>query len=301
MRYGSAGALRMALETRLVEHSRRTGLSLARLRKSVVFARLLARLLAVAPDRWVLKGGLALDYRFGSRVRTTKDMDFAQVGGEEAATEELIAAQALDLGDYFTFEIERTEQLDDVDGGQAVRYHVRCRLAGRTFEEVLIDVGFDLPPGWEPDVVQGPNLLAFADIDPVDAPTLPLELQIAEKVHAYTRRYGGKGSSSSRVKDLIDMALIGREARIDAAILVRALSDTFNRRGMHPQPGSFPEPPADWRTPYGRLAREVGLPPDLRDGTRAASVLLDPVLSGSVVAGVWDPASGTWRAVGGYD
>lgn len=85
MRYGSAGAFRRALETRLLEHSRRTGLSLARLRKSVVFGRLLARLLALAPDRWMLKGGLALDYRLGTRVRTTKDMDLTRQEGEEAA------------------------------------------------------------------------------------------------------------------------------------------------------------------------------------------------------------------------
>jgi hypothetical protein len=47
------------------------------------------------------------------------------------------------------------------------------------------------------------------------APTLPLELQIAEKVHAYTRTYG-TDASSTRVKDLIDMVLwcdIGRLSR----------------------------------------------------------------------------------------
>lgn len=145
MRYGSASAFRTALEARLLEQSRRTSLSLVRLRKSVVFSRLLARVLAVAPDRWVLKGGLAMDYRFGSRVRTTKDMDLASIGDEEAAAEDLIAAQAVDLGDYFTFEIDRTGQLEEMDGATAVRYHVRSLLAGRLFEEVVIDVGFDLP------------------------------------------------------------------------------------------------------------------------------------------------------------
>lgn len=71
------------------------------------------------------------------------------------------------------------------------------------------------PPDWQPDVVRGPDLLGFADIPPVAAPTLPLELQIAEKVHAYTRTYG-TDASSSRVKDLIDMVLIGSRASMDA-------------------------------------------------------------------------------------
>jgi len=294
MRYGSASAFRTALETRLLEHSRRSGMSLVRLRKSVVFSRLLARLLAVAPHRWVLKGGLAMDYRFGSRVRTTKDMDLASIGDEEVATEDLIAAQAVELGDYFNFEIDRTRQLDEMDGARAVRYHVRCLLAGRLFEEGAIDVGFDLPEGWDPELIEGPDLLGFADIDPVQAPTLPLELQVAEKVHAYTRGYGDSGASSTRVKDLIDLVLIGTGAELDAATLARALKETFEQRGQHDVPTSLPEPPAQWATPYGVLAREVDLPPSLAGGFKAASAMLDHVLGGTVTGGSWDRRQGRW-------
>jgi hypothetical protein len=50
----------------------------------------------------------------------------------------------------------------------------------------------------------GPDLLAFADIEPVLAPSFPLELQIAVKVHAYTRDCGQSGNASTRVKDLVD-------------------------------------------------------------------------------------------------
>jgi hypothetical protein len=294
MRYGSASAFRTALEARLLEHSRRSGLSLVRLRKSVVFSRLLARLLAVAPDRWVLKGGLAMDYRFGTRVRTTKDMDLASIGDEEVAAEDLIAAQGVALGDFFNFEINRTGQLDEMDGARAVRYHVRCLLAGRLFEEVVIDVGFDLPEGWDPEIVEGPDLLGFADIDPVEAPTLPLELQVAEKVHAYTRSYGDSGARSTRVKDLIDLVLVASAATLDAATLTRALKETFGHRDQHEVPTRLPEPPAQWATPYGVLAREVELPPSLTNAFAAASAMLDPVLTGTVTDGRWDHGQGRW-------
>lgn len=294
MRYGSASAFRTALETRLLEHSRRSGLSLVRLRKSVVFSRLLARLLAVAPDRWVLKGGLAMDYRFGTRVRTTKDMDLASIGDEEVAAEDLIAAQGVALGDFFNFEINRTGQLDEMDGARAVRYHVRCLLAGRLFEEVVIDVGFDLPGGWDPELVEGPDLLGFADIDPVEAPTLPLELQVAEKVHAYTRSYGDSGARSTRVKDLIDLVLVASAATLDAATLARALKETFEHRDQHEVPTRLPEPPAQWATPYRVLAREVELPRSLTNGFAAASAMLDPVLTGTVTDGSWDHGQGRW-------
>lgn len=235
-----------------------------------------------------------MDYRFGSRVRTTRDMDLARSGNEEAATEDLIAAQAVELGDYFTFEIDRTGQLEEMAGARATRYHVRCLLGGRLFEDVVIDVGFDLPPGWDPDLVEGPDLLGFADIDPVAVPTLPLELQIAEKVHAYTRSYGESSAPSTRVKDLIDLVLIGTSATLDATTLARALKDTFEHRGHHDMPTSLPEPPAQWAPPFGVLAREVELPPSLIDGFAAASAMLDPVLRGTITDGRWDCGHGRW-------
>ncbi len=63
MKYASAAAFRQALEQRLKNEATNTGLGLARLRKRVAFELFLRRLLAVAPDRWVLKGALALDFR----------------------------------------------------------------------------------------------------------------------------------------------------------------------------------------------------------------------------------------------
>ncbi|MGH2749814.1 MAG: nucleotidyl transferase AbiEii/AbiGii toxin family protein [Actinomycetota bacterium] len=86
MKYASAAAFRMALEQRLLNLTGKTELSLVRLRKTVVFDRLLARLSASAPDRWVLKGALALDFRFESAGRATKDIDLVRRDNEEAAT-----------------------------------------------------------------------------------------------------------------------------------------------------------------------------------------------------------------------
>jgi len=296
VRYTSAAAFRRALETRLLALSRDGGESLVRLRKSVAFDRLLARLFAVAPDRWVLKGGLALDYRLGAKARTTMDIDLAGPGGEDAATADLLATGELDLGDHFSFAIERTAKLDQLVEGSAVRYHVRADLAGRLFEEFLLDVGFDFPTGWEPETLHGPDLLAFADIEPVEAPSLPLELQIAEKVHAYTRGYGQSGMASTRVKDLVDLALIASTSSVDADRLNRALRETFTQRDRHELPGALPRPPADWRVPYARMAFEVGLAAELDRGYERAARLLDPALSGDLGAAVWEPTTQSWAA-----
>ncbi len=75
MRYSTAAAFRTALEERLLTTARQRGVPLVRLRKLVAFERLLARLMAVAPDRWILKGALAFHFRLAARFRTTKDRD----------------------------------------------------------------------------------------------------------------------------------------------------------------------------------------------------------------------------------
>ena len=197
MKYKSGAALRQALEQRLLDRARETGTSLVRLRKTVVFDRLLARLAVAAPKRWVLKGALALDFRLGHRTRTTKDMDLIRNDNETAATADLIAAQAVELEDFFSFEVQKIGAPSQELEGIAVRYRVRAELAGRRFEEVTVDIAFSDPLMWEPEELIVSDLLAFAGIKPIAVPTLPLEQHVAEKVHAYTRTYAG-GRSSSR-------------------------------------------------------------------------------------------------------
>lgn len=85
MKYTSATAFRQALEQRLKNEAASTGLGLARLRKRVAFELFLRRLLAVAPDRWVLKGALALDFRLAAITRATKDIDIGRSDDEAAA------------------------------------------------------------------------------------------------------------------------------------------------------------------------------------------------------------------------
>ncbi len=295
MRYATAAAFRRALETRLLERSRNAGLPLVRLRRIVVFERLLARLIQAAPDRWVLKGGLALDYRLGSRARTTKDMDLGRHDDEVAATADLRAAQRLDLGDLFVFQIERTSHLDATLEGAAVRYRVRAELAGRPFETVTIDIGFSPPASFTPETLRTSDLLAFASIEALMVPVLPLTQHVAEKVHAYTRTYGEEGGSSTRVKDLVDLVLIASTEPIHAGALRVALEDTFASRATHPLPSSLPPPPASWAVAYAKLAIEVEIDQDVLAGHRAAAHLLNPVLSGATEAAArWDPEALTW-------
>jgi len=294
VKYATPGAFRAALEQRLLTIAQQTGVPLVRLRKLVVFDRLMARLIVAAPNRWVIKGAAALLFRVGAKFRTTKDLDLGRKDNEEAATADFLAAQSVDLGDYFTFIVERTKKLDAALEGAAVRYHVIAELAGRLFEDVTVDVGFGDPPVTDPELVRGPELLSFADIPPAEVPALPLEQHVAEKVHAYTRSYAG-GRPSTRVKDLIDLVMMSALFNFQAGRVRRALQAVFAARSTRTLSASLPPPPTQWRAAYRKMAGEVGLDEDLLVGYERARAFLDPILSGSVPdGGQWNPTQHSW-------
>ena len=297
MRYATAAAFRQALEDKLKTEAAKTGLSIARLRKRVAFELFLRRLVAVAPDRWVLKGALALDFRFQATTRPTRDMDLGRDDSEDAAVEDFAAAQQLALDDFFTFAAVRTDALDDTDDFRAIRFHVTAELAGRVFDQFVVDVGFTDSISSTPDEIETSDLLSFAGIERIRVPALPLPQHIAEKVHAYTRKYGASGRESTRPKDLVDILLIAGTEPLDAAALHEALETTFEQRAQQALPSSLPSPPDGWREPYQRLATEVDVEADLDNAFAEAAAFLDPILARRAT-GVWDYRRRTWAAIG---
>jgi hypothetical protein len=240
----------------------------------------------------VLKGGLALDYRLGPRARTTRDMDLAWLAGEAEATQDLLDAQGLDLGDYFSFNITRLPQPED-QGERALRYRVEAELAGRTYAVVGLDVG--LTDGFvdPPQVISTPDYLLIPGMEAPTIPVLALEQHVAEKVHAYTREY--RSGPSSRVKDLSDIVIIATYEALRAVELIRALDATFSRRTSHDLPAVLPVPPSGWQQAFARQMSEVGIDLNLNAGFDLASDLLNPALARSLAdASRWAPAERRW-------
>jgi Nucleotidyl transferase AbiEii toxin, Type IV TA system len=179
--YSSAVAFRQALDQRLKNEAASTGLGVARLRKRVAFELFLRRLLVVAPNRWVLKGALALDFRLAVPTRSTKDIDLGRDDDEQTATRDVTAAQQLALDDFFTFVAVRTNELEDTDEFSAVRFHITAQLAGRTFEQFLLDIGFSDTLSWTPETIHTSELLSFAGIGPLAIPAIPIPQHLADR------------------------------------------------------------------------------------------------------------------------
>ncbi len=272
-KYKTAGAFRKALEERLKRISLAEQVDLSRLRRRISFDRLLARLFREPQAPWALKGGYALELRFKA-ARSTVDIDLTvrrvtNVGGSdtnEVVRDMLQSAANIPLGDSFEFVIGSPvmDLMAAPYGGS--RYRIEARMDERIFARFHLDAGIG-------DVVMEPletitcrDWLGFAGIESSCVQMIAREQQFAEKVHAYTLP---RSSPNSRIKDLVDIALLIESGSLDKRRVLDALHLTFERRGTHRLTGDLVPPPADWQIPFQALAKECGLSPDLTAAFRA--------------------------------
>lgn len=293
MNYRTGTDFRRALEDRLLAQSTQTHVSLVRLRKLVAFDRFLARLVQAQPGAWMLKGGLALQLRMGNHARTTKDIDVLWTIPRLELQRALASAASLDLGDWFTFVVRPTSDVLPGLGQGSLRFSVTARLDGRLFESFHVDIGSGDPVVEPAESLTTPPMLTFAGIPSVTIPCYPLTQHLAEKIHAYVRpRATGE---STRVKDLVDILLIGEQMAVDGPALRTAVHATFSAYEEGEPPLSLPLPPATWAVTFNKLAEEVGLGrTTLPAANEAARQFLEPVLRGEA-DGIWSPTEQTWK------
>lgn len=295
-RYATPLAFKQALEER-IKSSSTSGSDFARRRQLLVFDRFLARVVSVAGDAVVLKGGLVLEMRL-DRARTTKDIDLRMMGSADNVLDRLQAAGRLDLGDYMLFEIQPDLDHPEIwnEGLQynGYRFRAECRLAGVIYSRPFgVDVAFGDPLVGEPDSAVADDLLNFAGIAPPTLRLYPVVSHIAEKLHALTMP---RSRPNTRVRDLPDIALLATTGPINGAELRLALEKTFQFRGTHPLPASIPTLPAFWEASYAALAANDELIwRTLAEVREAVSSFLNPVLGHSSEDEMWLPEDWRWR------
>lgn len=296
-RYRDAASFRRALEQRLRSEAQSSGIALNRLRKDAAFNRLLVRLRRVAPEEWALKGGLALIARLGTQVRATKGADANWRATRDDLEEALSAVEDADVGDWFVFAVGDARPLQGEGDEGALRYPVTATLDGRVFEQLSLDVNVLSPHDRRPiELVTMPrNPFQFIGEPPLTIPMITPGQQLAEKLHAYTRRYDDE--RSSRAKDVFDMLVIADQVQLpDGAALGDIAAATFAIRST-PWPPELLAPPAEWAGPWNGFIAEYPLRwPDLGEAFRALQQFWEPVLNGTAAArrATWSSDGWTW-------
>jgi hypothetical protein len=247
----------------------------------VSFDRPLARLFREEAVPWVLKGGYALELRFKA-ARATVDIDLTvrNVPGVNANQNEVLRAMLqtaanASFGDWFEFMVgPPIMDLTAAPYGGA-RFPVEARMSGRIFARFHLDAGVG-------DVIVEPletivcrNWLGFAGIESSRVRMIAREQQFAEKIHAYTLP---RNTPNSRVKDLVDLALLIGSGGLDKRRIMEALLLTFERRATHDLASLVP-PPADWQVPFQALAEECDLSANVDTVFAGVQAFIEEVLA----------------------
>jgi predicted nucleotidyltransferase component of viral defense system len=262
MSYGTPEALRMAIEDRLNRQSLATGTGIDRLRRRVIFERVVARLSHAEPSKWVLKGGMALEVRLHDKARLTKDIDLGlrdAVAGRTELHERLVEALSVDpFGDRFVLAAGIVTDLRPDSGGHLTwRSRIAALLAGRPFGGIQVDVSPRAHELDRTDALALPNSLAFAGIETPTIEVIEVNRHAAEKLHAMTREFGDR--ENTRVRDLVDLILLVEHQLLDRDELSNACHQVWRERDKAPPPAVLPELPTSWRKRYERLAEDHDL------------------------------------------
>lgn len=209
--------------------------------------------------RFVAKGGAALEMRFGSRARTSKDFDTVYSGVLDDAVAEVDAAVAMEWNG-FVGRVIRVGRVE-VPGLQVqpVRFEIKLNYKGKPFATMPMEVA--APEG---DALQRVDTVEVS-LDPVGLPVPPtvsclsVRYQIAQKLHACTDPLDGQ-RPNDRAHDLADLILL--EELLDDHDLGEVRSacvDVFAIRDRQPWPPALVAPP-HWPALWNAIVEEDHFP-----------------------------------------
>lgn len=290
--YASPQDFRRALTDKLEHLARDSRWELPQLQRQIAYDRLLVRLY-MTNDDWILKGATALLAR-GIGVRGTLDIDLYRRVAAETAAQELRVAAALELRDWFEFEVGAARVASD--GGSGLRLPVKALVGGTVWSAFHVDLpGAELAMTGTPDEAPPLAQVAMPDIEQHGYTVYPLVDHVADKVAATFDRYGTSRAASTRYKDLIDLVVLATEAAVDAGSQSAALASEASRRGLQ-LPAAFDVPDRTlWEPGYRAEAKRSLLDVALRldDALATVKPFLDPILNGTAL-GVWRPGASEW-------
>ncbi|MCU0228664.1 MAG: nucleotidyl transferase AbiEii/AbiGii toxin family protein [Bryobacterales bacterium] len=250
------------LEKRLARVAREHGLDQERLRRWVSFLALCGVLEQAMQEQilgsYFLKGGVAMELRFATRARATKDLDLGLEGPRGSRVD--LFQRALGLGfDAFTFRLKA--QTRDMEQADTVRVNVAVAYRTRAWQTIEIDLG---PASGQMIDLIDPQVAGLADLGlPVTSPIrcLGMAEQVAQKLHACTAP-----NAAGRARDVLDILLVEMLQGLDYVRAADAAQRVFAVRATHPFPPAF-NMPTEWRPEIEALAAQLGMAE-----TRAAQI-----------------------------
>jgi len=259
----------------------------------MAYDRLLERLYLI-DEGWIIKGATALLAR-DIGVRGTIDIDLYRDVAREISEADLRQAAALDIGDWFRFEIGPPRPLAGTGG---VRLPVKALVGNTEWAAFHADlVGEDLRMTGDPEEVPPLARVVMPDVQQHGYRAYPLADHVADKACAIFERHGPTRTPSTRYKDLVDLVAIVLAAPVEAEPQLTALRSEAQRRGLQ-LPGRFAVPDRGlWQPGYAAEAGRslLTVARTLDEAIAMVTPFLDPLLDGTA-RGRWDPQNARWTS-----
>jgi hypothetical protein len=248
------------LTARLLTWADAHGVDAGAARLRLVHERLLARMDAAGPLRWVVRGGRAIDVHFDGSARPTADLDVSVADTSQTALAEVrhLVDEVChtDLGDGWSIALMRVgRSLVEGVGVVGFKAWLGSTYDDQPFEEFSLDVSKKNTSTIRPEVLSMRGMLTDARLRVV---VVRPELLIAEKVHAFTRPYTG-AKPRARSHDLVDAVALALTGELDLTTLRTAAEEIFRDRGTHAIPRTLAAAPAEWAAAFQIHGQRYGL------------------------------------------
>jgi hypothetical protein len=227
-----------------------------------VYSELLFGLLADAKAQgliplYLLKGGMALELRFGIRARASKDVDIGIVSGGE----ELLAVfdRVLAIG-FAGFAFRRRDNLLHMERAATYRLELQISYGGRSFGKLDVDLN-EADHEIASEQITTSVLTELGLPGPLSVPILDPYFQIAHKLHGATEP-SRPDYTNRRHRDLLDVLVFARDEsmKLDFPRLRGIVTSEFARREHNRiWPPAF-ELPALWLEPLRTEALSNAFP-----------------------------------------
>lgn len=202
--------------------------------------------------RFLLKGGIAIELRFGTNARATKDVDLVFFGDPKLLKDDLDTAFDRE---YSQFAFQR-RPVENMRGTPFRRLEVKLSYRGRSWATLRLEVAPPDTQALDPEPVPAIDIAEFGLDGPEVVQCLSTRYQVAQKLHAVTEQFDDR--DNERFRDLIDLLLL-REITEDLPALQAACVEVFRARKKQAWPPEVVVP-ASWAEPYRMLAEEMLFP-----------------------------------------
>ena len=288
-----------ALENAVKEAAKNSQIETSRAISLFWWDRFLTRVFYDSKTDFVLKGGMSMLARMGTRY--TKDIDLsAEEVDIESAQTRLINLVSRDLGDFFLFPLVSSRPIvEEAEYRSGRNLSFKVFVGGVERGTIKVDLVIGCTPIGSPEIVTPRQRLNIKGLKYSDYPLYPIVDTISDKVSATLSRYPD-GRYSSRVRDLVDLTLIALTTHVEGSLLHSALESEVQRRSSVKH-SEFVIPDT-WRTSplsqtYLKLAKQAGLPSRFEDveiASKLVSSMLNPILADERKSGVWSPELLEW-------